>query len=100
MQAAVEDASGRVLPSLGESEAMDRLRPALRDVASALASGDVQVLRRATLEATAAIEAAEAGPGANAANLAELSAVRLVLDQVEVVVSPAVKRPNSAPALR
>jgi hypothetical protein len=80
LTAGIDDAIGRVLPSLGKGESVNNLRGSLQVISAALAAADSGTTADAVARARANIAAVSAEKGAGAA--ADLSAVSLAVDIV------------------
>ena len=78
---ALDDASTRLIPSLGDATARALLNGYLNDLSTYLAAGDVDNARRSLMRARKAI-----GSHANAAEKADLAAIELALAQAEAVL--------------
>src|SRR5438105_38284 len=80
LTAGIDDAIGRVLPSLGKGESVNNLRGSLQVISAALAANDAATTADAVARARANIAAVSAEKGAGAA--ADLSAISLAVDIV------------------
>ena len=80
---ALDDASTRLIPSLGDATARALLNGYLNDLSRYLAAGDVDNARRSLARARKAI-----GTHASAAEKADLAAIELALAQAEAVLPP------------
>jgi hypothetical protein len=78
---ALDDASTRLIPSLGDATARALLNGYLNDLSTYLAAGDVDNARRSLMRARKAI-----GTHASAAERADLAAIELALAQAEAVL--------------
>ena len=78
---ALDDASTRLIPSLGDATARALLNGYLNDLSTYLAAGDVDNARRSLMRARKAI-----GSHASAAEKADLAAIELALAQAEAVL--------------
>ena len=78
---ALDDASTRLIPSLGDATARALLNGYLNDLSTYLAAGDVDNARRSLMRARKAI-----GTHASAAEKADLAAIELALAQAESVL--------------
>lgn len=78
---ALDDASTRLIPSLGDATARALLNGYLKDLSTYLAAGDVDNARRSLMRARKAI-----GTHASAAEKADLAAIELALAQAEAVL--------------
>jgi hypothetical protein len=78
---ALDDASTRLVPSLGDATARALLNGYLNDLSTYLAAGDVANARRSLMRARKAI-----GTHASAAERADLAAIELALAQAEAVL--------------
>ena len=85
---ALDDASTRLIPSLGDATARVLLNGYLNDLSTYLAAGDVANARRALAHARKAI-----GARASAAEKADLAAIELALAQAEALL-PAEAAPD------
>jgi len=85
---ALDDASTRLIPSLGDATARALLNGYLNDLSTYLAAGDVDNARRSLARARKAI-----GTHASAAEKADLAAIELALAQAEAVL-PAEAAPD------